>query len=95
MGRSKRKPGIRGPRKAAGYGWVGLWGDEDLGWVLPDHLSGYTRETDAPRPRNYISDKDRLVLCRITVEAVLDSRGRRITRRAKTTGSSGVKAAGG
>lgn len=94
MGRSKRKPGIRSPRKTAGYGWVGQWLDGDLGWVLPDHLSGYARQTDSPNPRNYVRNKDRLVLCRITVEAVLDKRGRRITRRAETTGSSAIKGGG-
>ena len=75
----KRK-GKLGKNKSVGYGWVGRWNGEELGWVLPTHLSG----EDVERPDkdyNWVRNKDQLTLCKITIEAVKNKRGKNITKK--------------
>ncbi len=74
------------PDKTVGFGWVGRWYGGDIGWNLPNHLTGHREETAAPHSRVVLLD-DRFVKCRITIEVVKDSLGRPITRRASTIGA--------
>lgn len=79
---SKRRKGTATKRKTVGYGYVGRWNDDALGWCLPAHVTSY----DIERPsetfnRNANIDEDRAVLCRITVEQIFDSKQRPITRK--------------
>lgn len=74
----------RSERKTVGYGYVGRWRDGTLGWMLPAHLGGYARPAEPPSDlfQQIALPKDRVVLCRITVEVIKDSLGREITRKA-------------
>lgn len=75
-----RGDAMRSETKTVGYGFVGHWVDGRLGWNMPDHLEGYNGYTEAPTMRNLYGRHKPHVLCRITVEQVLDSRGRPIVR---------------
>ena len=68
-----------------GFGYVGRWIDGQLGWFLPKHMTPIVRSEAAARRgvrghaiNNQYTKGQRLVLCRITIEPVLDSKGREI-----------------
>ena len=68
-----------------GKGWVGRWRDGSVGWVMPEHLKGYSYgSADAPHTRRYIEADDKFYLCKITVHVLKDKKGRPITRSART-----------
>jgi hypothetical protein len=73
--------------RAKGYGFVGRWHSGKIGWCLPSHLPGYPRRYGVERPSDLFNrnafEKDRAVLCEITVRVVKDKLGRQILRRPK------------
>jgi hypothetical protein len=80
----RRKDAKATPSKTVGYGYVGRWDDGTLGWCTPAHVQGtpgYNEPVSELGKQNAAPDQ-RFYLCRITVEMVTDSRGRKITRRA-------------
>ena len=74
---------MRTAEKTVGYGFVGEWNDGTLGWNLPQHVddSPCAREPSDHWQAAGLDWNDRAVLCKITVEAVRDKRGRLVTRR--------------
>jgi hypothetical protein len=74
-------------KKYSGFGFVGDWGYNDTpGWLMPRHLATgrkpNRRVTNHPKCEDW-NKGAQTYLCKITVEPVLDSRGRRIFRRVK------------
>jgi hypothetical protein len=69
-----------GEKKSIGYGYVGKWNDETLGWCMPRHLSD-TRAggVNTARVEGYNRDEP-VYLCKITVEQIKDSLGRPIVK---------------
>jgi hypothetical protein len=67
------------PRKTVGYGYVGEWRSGNLGWFLPQHLEhNPSRKFPANRPPVFPWNRNATgVLCRITIEEVLDPKVRR------------------
>lgn len=64
--------------RSVGYGWVGRWDDGTLGWFLPNHLTGY--RNDGPNDNEHLKGET-VFKCRITIEQVLSTNGREITKR--------------
>jgi hypothetical protein len=75
---------IEVPKSVTSYAYVGLWDDGQIGWCLPSHANKYdTVHSPAPatdRWEEHAENGDRAYICRITVEQILDSLGRPITR---------------
>ena len=75
--------------KVVGYGYTSTWSDGTLGWWLPYFISKYdTRRNPSRRTdesKTTLRRTDRLYLCRITIEPVVDKRGRHITRKPKVS----------
>ena len=66
-------------------GWVGQFVDGSLGWNMPGHLAPWSPNNPH---KGFIRvatwrDKQRYFLCRITIDPILDSMGRPITRLGK------------
>lgn len=83
---------IEVPEGSVGFGYVGVWCDEHrLGWCMPEHVTGNGRGYPEPpgelwkknTPHPVAGWDNRAYLCRITVEPILDSKGRPITRKPK------------
>lgn len=72
-----------GISKTVGYGWVGRWRDDTLGWFLPSHLGCGVNE---PQTTDW-NNGEKAVLCKINVEQVFGSDGREIVRTVPTTTS--------
>ncbi len=74
---------VKVPKASVGYGFVGAWNDNSIGWGMPGFLSSLNTRHRPERPdveeRPYLSHA-RLYLCKITVKPLLDKRGRPITR---------------
>jgi hypothetical protein len=71
-------------KRTVGYGYVGKWRDETLGFFLPDQLAGHARHIGiepVPHDRSWVYPEDVGYLCKITVEQVFAKNGRPITRR--------------
>jgi len=70
-----------GKNKTVGYGYVGEWSDGTLGWCLPNHISGTSREEEtepcASHPE-WSNIGEPSYLCKITIERVPGVRMRRI-----------------
>ena len=76
---------VKIPRKTAGYGYVGMWGDGSIGYLLCDFLSGFGRKYPDPPSHQWNSllddgSKERVFLCRIKVTPMRDKLGRPLTR---------------
>lgn len=76
---------MKTPRKTVGYGYVGVWRDGDLGWVLPWCVTGKSdaRNPTYPSENHFVSDEDVFYKCRITVELVKGKNGKPIRRKWK------------
>ncbi len=72
------------PKETTGYGYVSAWMRGHIGWWLPHHCCGYSRRTPEPpadKFNEYAAKTDRAFLCKITIEPILDSLGRPITKK--------------
>jgi len=76
---SKSRPVVRSEEKTVGYGYVGRWRapDQTLGWSMPSCVGGYAGQNERPSKTDWNKGEPHF-LCKITIEEVLDSRGRRI-----------------
>jgi hypothetical protein len=72
---------VKVPRANRGFGYVGVWDDGDVGWWLPEQLSGPDRLVEPISVAAMkFAEGERFFLCEITVTPRLDKRGRPITR---------------
>jgi hypothetical protein len=77
---SKYRKTELGEDKTVGYGWVARWRDGSLGYILPDHLG---HGNNKPAQKDWFPPGMKGVLCKITVEVVGRSDGRRIGKTLK------------
>ena len=93
--KKKREEAKLGKTKSVGYGYVARWPkgysdmcsqqveEEPLGFFVPHVAGDYIVTPALPDDERAIlrHHEQRLVLCKITVEQVFDSKGRAITRK--------------
>lgn len=72
------------PKPTVGYGYTGIWHTGQAGWFMPQFVYGSIdrkfpddpiRKEDMP-----LLDGERLFLCKITIEPLVDKAGRPITK---------------
>ncbi len=77
------------PVASKSYAFIGKWSDNGaLGWHVPQFLGGRADRRDVAKPNQSsvlagFADAD-FYLCLVTITPIRDSRGRFITRKAKT-----------
>ena len=77
------------PKKTQGYGYAGTWRDGSAGWFMPSHIHNGDKQRTPSSPNDKIAQYHkfcRTYLCRITVDPVLDAKGRPITKIVKREG---------
>lgn len=78
---------IKLPAPTKGYGFVGQWMDESIGWFLPSfvHKNDSRGRSSGinERAREFALPSDRAFLCEIVIKPLKDKLGRPITRKIK------------
>lgn len=82
--------------KVVGKSWVGRWNDGSLGWGIGPTISNWGTSMLSPDECPWFYDtrfkpwdnskakRDKVFLCRVTVEQIFDKNGRPITRNKKS-----------
>lgn len=82
------------PNPTKGYGYIGTFRDNTLGWFMSEHLS---RDKKYPgynyRAEGFVKPNQRFFLCEIVLKPIKDKLGRPITKIIK--GKNGVKGKNG